>query len=37
VARGTTTVEHWTYELSSGSRYVVTIVDGELKRIERAK
>jgi hypothetical protein len=38
VSRGTTTIEHWTYEFASGSsRYVVTIVDGEIKTIERAK
>jgi hypothetical protein len=38
VARGTTTIEHWTYEFTSGSsRYVVTIVDGKIKSIERTK
>ena len=37
VARGTTTIEHWTYEFASGSRYRVTIVDGTIKSIERSK
>jgi hypothetical protein len=37
VPRGTTTVEHWTYVLSSGAHYVVTVVDGEIRKIERVK
>jgi hypothetical protein len=38
VARGTTTIEHWTYEFTSGaSRYLVTIVDGKIKSIERTR
>jgi len=38
VSRGTTTVEHWIYQFASGSsRYVVTIVDGKIQGIERAK
>jgi hypothetical protein len=37
VSRGTSTTEHWTYVLSSGANYVVTVVDGEIKKIERTK
>jgi hypothetical protein len=37
VSRGTTTIEHWTYVLSSGANYVVTVVDGEIRKIERSK
>lgn len=38
VKRGTTTIERWTYDFGSRSaRYVVTIVDGEIKSIERAE
>jgi hypothetical protein len=34
VKRGTSTTERWTYVLGSGARYVVTIVDGEIRSIE---
>jgi hypothetical protein len=37
VARGTSTIEHWTYKTGGDARYVVTIVDGEIKGIERAQ
>ena len=37
VARGTSTTEHWTYVLPSGANYVVTVVDGEIRKIERTK
>jgi hypothetical protein len=36
VARGTTTIEHWTYKTAGDARYVVTIVDGVIRGIERA-
>lgn len=37
VARGTSTTEHWTYKTGGDARYVVTIVDGVIKSIERAQ
>jgi hypothetical protein len=36
VKRGTATIEHWTYVLPNGSRYVVTIDGGTIKSIEPA-
>jgi len=37
VKRGTSTTERWTYVLTSGAHYVVTIVDGEIRSIERSR
>lgn len=37
VARGTSTIEHWTFKTAGDARYVVTIVDGVIKGIERAQ
>jgi len=37
VKTGETTIETWTYERGSNPAMVVTIVDGEIKSIERRK
>ncbi len=37
VSRGTSVVEKWTYVLSSGAHYEVTIVDGNVQKIARVK
>jgi hypothetical protein len=37
IQRGKTTLEEWTYERAQSFTMVVTIVDGEIKSIERAE
>ncbi|HZF15508.1 MAG TPA: DUF2845 domain-containing protein [Steroidobacteraceae bacterium] len=37
VSRGTSIVEKWTYVLSSGAHYQVTIVDGDVQKLARVK
>jgi hypothetical protein len=35
--RGTTVIERWSYKRPSSLRMLVTVVDGKVKRIERAE
>src|SRR5882672_990411 len=37
VSRGTSLIERWTYVLSSGARYEVKIVDGDIQSVARVK
>jgi Protein of unknown function (DUF2845) len=37
VSRGTSVVEHWVYVLGSGAHYEVTVVDGDVTKVFRAK
>lgn len=37
VSRGTSIIEKWTYVLSGGAHYEVTIVDGNVQKIARVK